>query len=160
MSQRRKAQILTVLVMAAALGVAAYRKGAIQVAWPVPARPVTPQDTIYSMFDAAREGNVRAYLAAHTGQMAAALEKSVAESGEAGFANYLKQTSAPVKGIALQDPQPLTDREVKVRVEYVFQDRNEVQFFYLEKSGDSWKVERVDSAERLRTLVPYGTPVK
>ena len=62
--------------------------------------------------------------------------------------------------MALQEPQALTDREVKVRVEYVYQDRNEVQQMYLEKSGNNWKITRVDSAERIKTLVPYGTPVR
>ncbi len=50
--------------------------------------------------------------------------------------------------------------EVKVKVEYVFQDRNEVQWMYLEKSGNSWRIARVDTAERIQTLVPYGTPVR
>jgi hypothetical protein len=112
------------------------------------------------MLDAARDGKVSDYLAAHTGQMEQSLRKAVAEATEDGFAKYLKETNAPIKGVALQDPQTLTDREVKVRVEYVFADRNEVQFMYLEKSGNTWKVARVDAAERIKTLVPYGTPVR
>ena len=110
--------------------------------------------------DAAREGKVNEYLNAHTGQMEQSLRKAVAESTEAGFSQYLKESNAPIKGIALQEPLALTDREVKVKVEYVFQDRNEVQWMYLEKSGNSWRIARVDTAERIQTLVPYGTPVR
>ncbi len=31
---------------------------------------------------------------------------------------------------------------------------------YLEKSGLVWKIARVDAAQRIKTLVPYGTPVQ
>jgi hypothetical protein len=58
------------------------------------------------------------------------------------------------------DPQTITDTEAKVRVEYVYQDRNEVQMMYLEKGSRGWKISRTDGDERVETLVPYGTPVK
>ncbi|MBI4910538.1 MAG: hypothetical protein HY820_43395 [Acidobacteria bacterium] len=168
MSKERKAQGITVLILAAALAFAAYRKGVFGSGFnlgslaprtTVKADP-TPQDVIYAMLDAARDGKVKDYLSHYTGQMATLLEKSIAESTQAGFEKYLKDTNAPIKGVALQEPQALTDREVKVRVEYVFQDRNEVQWMYLEKSGNTWKIARVDSSERIKTLVPYGTPVR
>jgi hypothetical protein len=92
--------------------------------------------------------------------METSLKQSIAEQGEVAFAKYLQETNAPIKGIAITEPQVLTDREVKARVEYVYQDRNEVQFFYLEKQGKLWKIARLDSAERVKTLVPYGTPVQ
>ena len=120
----------------------------------------SPQDAIYAMLDAARAGDVKAYLASYTGQMDAALRQSLAETTEAGFAKYLTDSNAAVKGIAISEPQPLTDREVKVRVEYVYQDRNEAQTMYLEKGASGWKIARVDGAERVKTLVPYGTPVQ
>jgi len=94
------------------------------------------------------------------GQMDAALKQSLAETTESGFAKYLTDSNAAVKGIAISEPQPLTDREVKVRVEYVYQDRNEAQTMYLEKGTSGWKIARVDGAERVKTLVPYGTPVQ
>ncbi|MBI3684127.1 MAG: hypothetical protein HY235_27455 [Acidobacteria bacterium] len=167
MTKQRQAQLITAGILAVALGAAVYRKGGFQALdfsrWMARASAksdATPQDAIYAMLDAARDGKAADYLAAHTGQMEASLRKAVAEATEAGFAKYLKETNAPIKGIALQEPQPLTDREVKVRVEYVYQDRNEVQWMYLEKVGSSWKIARVDGAERIKTLVPYGTPVR
>lgn len=167
MSRQQQAQILTAAVLAVALGIVAYRKSGAGIgdlsSWfarPAARAPMTPQDVIYSMLDAAREGNVPQYLAAYTGQMETALKKTVAESSEEAFAKYLRQTNEPIKGIALQEPEKLTDREVKVRVEYVFADRNEVQYMYLEKVGETWKIARVDATERIPTLVPYGTPVQ
>lgn len=170
MTKERKAQALTVVILGAVVAFAGYRNGVfgnltglnLSNLAPKPAVKAdpTPQDVIYAMLDAARDGKVNDYLSYYTGQMATLLDKSVAESTPAAFEKYLKETNAPIKGVALQEPQALTDREVKVRVEYVFQDRNEVQWMYLEKSGNSWKIARVDSSERIKTLVPYGTPVR
>ena len=110
------------------------------------------------MLDAARNGDVKRYMASYTGQMAQSLERARSESQD--FAAYLRDSNAPLKGIAVMDPQPQSEREVTVRVEYVYQDRNEAQFFYLEKMGSNWKIARVETAERVRTIVPYGTPVQ
>jgi hypothetical protein len=165
MSQQRKAQIVTIVILAAALGVALGRKNGwkLPASLPSPTRvaaEATPQDTIYAMLDAAREGSIKKYLASYTGQMEAALKQAISEQGDAAFTQYLKDSNAPIKGIAITEPQPLTDIEVKVRVEYVYQDRNEVQFMYLDKVAGAWKIARVDSTERIKTLVPYGTPVQ
>ena len=118
----------------------------------------TPQDAIYGMLDAARAGDVKRYLSSYAGQMEGALKQAAAESSD--FGKYLKDSNAAIKGIAVMEPQALSDREVKAHVEYVFQDRNEVQYMYLEKTPAGWKIARVDSAERVKTLVPYGTPVR
>ena len=163
MTRRKKAQLLTVAVLAAALAVVAVRRSGFN-----PRDLLTggrraeagPQDAVYAMLDAAREGNVRKYLAAHTGQMEAALRQMIAEKGEPAFAAYLQQFNAPIKGIAILEPQPLTDREVRLRVEYVYQDRNEAQTMYLEKTSGAWKIARVETTERVKTVIPYGTPVQ
>ena len=162
MTRQRKAQALTVVVLAVALAAVVIGRSGWRPALPsTAAKPdPTPQDAIYAMLDAAREGAVGKYLSAYTGQMETSLKQSIAEQTESGFARYLKETNAPIKGIAITEPQALTDREVKVRVEYVYQDRNEIQYVYLEKAGRDWKIARVDSAERIKTLVPYGTPVQ
>jgi hypothetical protein len=168
MTKQRSAQILTIALMAGvALFVVAKQSG-----WKPPASGAdilptvqpkpdpTPQDAIYAMLDAAREGDVGTYLGYYTGQMETSLKQAVAEQGESSFGNYLKETNAPIKGIAITEPQVITEREVKARVEYVYQDRNEIQFFYLEKQGKDWKIARLDTAERIKTLIPYGTPVQ
>ena len=164
MTKQRKAQILTLVLMAGALAFVLLRTSNTPVTDLIPSTQPkpdpTPQDAIYAMLDAARDGNITAYLAAYTGQMETSLKQSIAEQGESAFARYLKESNAPIKGIAITEPQVLTDREVKIRVEYVFQDRNEIQYYYLEKQGKDWKIARLDAAERIKTLVPYGTPVQ
>jgi len=159
-TRERKARIATVAVLAAALGgIAVYRSG-WSPARMAPKAELKPQDAVYAMLDAARAGDVNRYLAQYTGQMETSLRQAIAESGEAAFAKYLKDSNAAIKGVAIMEPQPLTEREVKLKVEYVYQDRNETQQLYVEKTPGGWRIARVDSAERVKTLVPYGTPVQ
>ncbi len=158
MKKERKAQIATLAVLLATLGVAVISKSG----WPLPSPKAgqNAQDTIYAMLDAARAGNVKAYLACYTGPLEAALRQSLRESTESGLAKYLRESNSSIKGIAVADPQTITDTTAKVRVEYVYEDRNEAQMLYLERSRNGWKISRVDSDEHVKTLIPYGTPVK
>jgi len=165
--KERKAQLVTAGVLAAVIaGVMIGRSGwrPRGIGYLLPSRVAraepTPQDVIYGMLDAARQGDVRKYLRAYTGQMEASLRQAIAESTEEGFAKYLRESNAAIKGIAITEPQPLTEREVRVRVEYVYQDRNEVQHMHLEKVAGDWRIARMEAAERIKTLVPYGTPVE
>ena len=160
MSKQRKAQILTILVLVAAIGVIAVRKAGLRasMAGLTQREDATAQDAIYAMLDAARAGDVKKYLSSYSGDMQQSLQRARSESPD--FAKYLRDSNANLKGIAVTEPQTLSDREVKARVEYVYQDRNEVQYLYLQKLGSAWKIYRVDAAERVKTLVPYGTPVQ
>jgi len=157
MSRDRKAQAATLVVLLLALGIGLARK----TGWHLPARTAqTPEDAIYAMLDAARSGDVRAFLASYTGPMEAALRQTLAETTEPGFAVYLRDSHAAIKGVAVSDPQRVTDQEMSVRVEYIYQDRNEAQMMYLEKGPDGWRISRADSDQRVKTLIPFGTPVR
>jgi hypothetical protein len=156
MTRERKASIVTILVLATAIGVVILRKTDVgnSFAAVVQRTEPTPQDAVYAMLDAAKAGDVAKYLASHTGQMEQSLRRAISESTD--FAQYLRKSDAGIKGIALTEPEVLSAQEVKLRVEYVFQDRNEIQFLYLHKTEAGWKISQVDSAERIQTLVPYG----
>ena len=154
----KRSHIATVAVLLAVLSVSLIRRTGWRV--PEPSAGKDPQDTIYSVLNAARAGDARAYLANYTGPAEAALRETLAESSESGFVKYLKDSSSSLKGVAVSEPQTITDVEARVRVEYVYQDRNEVQMMYLEKGPRGWKIFRMDGDERVETLVPYGTPVK
>src|ERR1700680_680008 len=157
MKKDSKARMVTVAVVLALLAALAAGK----MGWVLHEAKASqdPQDTIYAMLNAARSGDVKTYLAEFTGQMEASLRQSLAETTESGFAKYLRDSNAAIKGVAVSDPQKVTDLEAKVRVEYVYQDRNEAQTIYLEKGPKGWKIARADSDERVKTLIPYGTPV-
>src|SRR5690242_13605963 len=95
MTQARKVQSITLMVLAGALAIAVAQREATR------GNPTTPQDTIYRMLDAAKNGNVPAYLASYTGPLEQSLEASVRESTEPRFAAYLKDSNAAIKGVAL-----------------------------------------------------------
>ena len=160
LTKQRQAQIVTIALLLAVIGIVIVRKTGLRASIPqiTQRSEPTPQDTIYAMLDAARAGDVKKYLTNYTGQMELSLKQAISESAD--FSKYLKDSNAAIKGIAVQEPQMLSDREAKARVEYVYQDRNEAQFMYLEKTQGGWKIARVDSSERVKTLIPYGTPVQ
>lgn len=155
MTKERRATWMTVAVLAGAFAMVLVQRSG----WgpsPAPtAKPdPTPQQTIYSMLDAARSGDASAYLANFTPAM------QVAVGVESSLARDLRESSAAIKGVALTEPQAISEREVKLRVEYVFQDRNEARIMYLERSASGWKIARINPAELVQTPVPYGAPVK
>lgn len=168
MTRERKAQIATVAILLGALGFVAMKRGGWQasaatfsnlVASRAPSG-ATPQDTVYRMMDAARDGDVRGYLGCYTGQMETTLGQIVKEKGEAALASYIRDFNASVKGVAIQEPQTTGDLEVRVRVEFVYRDRNEAQIYYLKQGGGTWKISRQENTEGVKTLVPYGTTVE
>ena len=119
----------------------------------------SPEDRIFLMLDIARAGNVKAYLDCFSGPLHEQLAETIKENTEAQFKAYLISQNAAFHGVAVS----LTDRpnssEARVRVEYVYSDRNEVQDVYLKQEGNTWKIVQVAGAEQIRTLIPYGTAV-
>jgi hypothetical protein len=159
MNKKRTAGIVTAVIMTSLAALVVARQTGFRIQ-PQTAADVTPQTTIFSALEAARAGDARAYLDQYAGPMEASLKQMIAEKTETGFSAYLRTLSAEIKGLAVSEPEPVLNRRVSVRVEYVYQDRNEAQTMLLEKTGNRWKITRVEGAERVKTLVPYGTPVE
>jgi len=158
-----KAQLATVVILLFVLAIVAVKRGSWQAraaSLTRSAPAVTPQDTVYRMMDAARDGDVRKYLDCYTGSMQTNLRQIVAEKGEAALASYIRKFNSAVKGVAIQEPQGAHGTDVKLRVEFVYQDRNEVQTYYLEHAGTDWRIARQENSEGVKTLVPYGTRVE
>src|SRR5579863_5230057 len=130
MTRERKTHLATMAVLILALGVALGQRNGWRWGGTVSNPPSSPQDAIYGMLDAARAGNVAAYLASYTGPMRASLEESVRESTNPAFASYLRDSNIAIKGVAVHEPQMIGEREATAQVEYVYQDRNEVQIMH------------------------------
>ena len=160
MNRRLKAQILTVLILLSGLAIAVLRKPSVVTIARLTAQvsDPTPQDAIYAMLDAARAGDVERYMSMYIDPIQTSLRQAMLESKD--FAKYLRDSNSGVKGVAVNEPEALPDGRVKARVEYVYEDRNEIQSMYLEKTRQGWKIANVDSTDRVKTLVPYGTPVQ
>lgn len=122
-----------------------------------------PEETIWRMSDATREGNARAYLDCFSGQLQQNLGQTAAEMGEARFSEYLKQLNREVTGIAVSSLEPSFvqsgAQEAERRVEFVFRGKSEMQKHHFKLVNSKWRIDRVDDAEQLKVLIPYGTPV-
>ncbi|MFN0167083.1 MAG: DUF4878 domain-containing protein [Bryobacteraceae bacterium] len=159
MKRDQTAKLLTLVLMLLGLALILVRQKNV-LAPQVTPQARTPQDAVYAMLDAARAGNVRSYRESFTGSQAKAVSQALGESTEEQFAAYLKRSHADIKGIAMMEPRSVNEQEVRVRVEYVFADRNEAQEMVLVKADGRWKIASIAGAERVPTTVPYGTPVR
>jgi hypothetical protein len=118
----------------------------------------SPQEAIYTMIDAERAGNTKAYLDAFTGSMRDELLQVVKENSEAKFASYLSQ-NATFQGVAVTITDQPSPVEAQARVDYVYGDRNEIQNLYLRREGKQWKILKVAGAEQLKSPFPFGSGV-
>jgi hypothetical protein len=158
MTNKAGLNILTCTLIVTLLGVFVYKQ---RMAMPQKQNPEenAPESAIWRMLEASRTPDVERYLNCYTGETAALLQKNVQEMGAAGFRKYLSNSMQQVKGITVFPPEKSSADERRVSVEYIYDDRNEVQQYYLRQVGKKWKIFRIESAERVKTLVPYGAPV-
>jgi hypothetical protein len=120
-------------------------------------QPDKPEEIVYAMFDAAKTGQIRKYLNCFAPELRKELDQRRRDQGNGAFKRYLVERSQPVKGIALSEKQ-LGKESGTVQVEWVYQDRNEVQTVSLRKIGRDWKIAALTEGQRQEQLVPYGTP--
>lgn len=116
-----------------------------------------PEDGIYAMFDAARMGDAQAYLDCFTGPLREQLGATARDESAGKFKTYLISQNSAVQGMAVTIIDRPSGDEARARVEYVYTDHNEVQNVVLRREGTRWKIVRMDSAEPVQPLVPYGT---
>lgn len=121
--------------------------------------PVTPEDVIWRMSDAAREGSVNAYLDCFDGALKNNLQRTVAEMGEAQFSQYLKRLNGEMTGIAVSDFEQVSENEATLRVEFVFRGKNEAQKHHFKLVNGVWRIDKLDGAEQIKSLTPYGSSV-
>ena len=124
-----------------------------------PPKAATPEDTVYGMLDAARAGDTAVYVDTFSGPLEQQIQQVIRESGKKQFAAYLTAQSSSFQSVALSVADQPSDLEARLRVEYVYANRNEVQTFHLKKSGGRWKIIGISGTEQIKTLIPYGTAV-
>jgi hypothetical protein len=119
----------------------------------------TPEDTVYEMLDAAHAGDTAVYVDTFSGPLQQQIQQVIRESGKTQFATYLTAQSSSFQSVALSVAEEPNDAEARLRVEYVYANRNEVQTFHLKKSRGSWKITGISGTDQIKTLIPYGTAV-
>ncbi|MCI0524875.1 MAG: hypothetical protein L0Y75_06385 [Acidobacteria bacterium] len=154
MKQRLPA-IITVLLIISAIAFFAKRDRTTSTS----KAPVTPEDVVWRMSDAARAGDVNAYLECFGGALKSNLQRTVAEMGEAQFSQYLKRLNGEMTGIAVSDFEQVSQNEAALRVEFVFRSKNEAQKHHFRLINGAWKIEKLDGAEQIKSLTPYGSDV-
>jgi hypothetical protein len=154
MKQRLPA-IITLLLIAGAIAFFARRNQTTSTSEAV----ATPEDVVWRMSDASREGDVQAYLDCFSGALRQNLQKTISDMGEAQFSQYLKRLNGEMTGIAVSDLVLINESEATLRVEFVFRGRNEAQKHHFKLVNGAWKIEKLDGAEQIKPLVPYGSDV-
>jgi hypothetical protein len=156
----RLSLLVTIVLIACALGVLAERERLALFRTNEDGRP-GPEEVIWRMTDAAREGNAQAYLACFTGNLEQLLRRAASEMGEAKYREHLKDLNAEVTGIAVSGFEETPGQMAgQVRVEFIYRGKKESQQTYVRLVDGQWRIERVDHGQRLNVLVPYGTSVK
>ncbi|MGH9628990.1 MAG: hypothetical protein ACRD7E_11750, partial [Bryobacteraceae bacterium] len=160
--RNRKATVLTALMLSCVAAGVLWREGVFgQIAPPeTSAAANQPQDTVYAMLDSIRDGDLSVYFDCYTGSLAASLKQTAAEMTDARFLEALRQRNAVLKGVTVMEPELISDREARAKVEYIYAERNESQIFFFERLDNRWRITRVDGAHQMETVVPYGTPVE
>ena len=121
--------------------------------------PDEPESAIWLMLEKSKAGDVEGYLDCFTGQTRAQLETTAQGMSLPKFSDYLKESVAPVKGVAIYDVQRPNEVLTTLVVEYVYQDQNERQQMSLKKERSRWRIEKAEASQRIQPLIPYGKPV-
>ena len=111
------------------------------------------------MLDSARAGDAQGYLDCFSGKMRDQLLQVVKETSSSKFSKYLVDQNSAFTGVALTVKNSPDPEIARVRVEYVYGERNEAQDLYLRKEDGAWKIFKVAGSEQIKTLIPYGTAV-
>jgi hypothetical protein len=156
--KKRWPAIITVALLVAAFIALSQRERLAGMKWGQ-AKAATPEDMIWQMSDAARTGNVAAYLDCYSGALRRNLEKTATEMGEARFSKYLKQLNNEITGIAVSDLAQANAQEAELRVEFVFRGQTQAQSHHFRLVGGKWKIDAVETAGRVKVLIPDGTGV-
>jgi hypothetical protein len=119
----------------------------------------TPEDTVYGMLDAARAGDAAQYVDTFGGPLHQQILQVMRESGKSQFATYLATQSGSFQSVAVSVADQASDVEARLRVEYVYKNRNEVQTFHLKKDSGRWSIIGISGTDQIKTLIPYGTSV-
>jgi hypothetical protein len=121
----------------------------------------TPEECIERMFDAAKRGDVAAYLDCFTGPERERLERELAGQPEESFARSLVEAVKSLKGRAIfeTDTGESGDPRTLLSVDRVYASRTERQTYHLVPDSDAWRIYSVETATAFQPYKPYGTPV-
>jgi len=110
----------------------------------------TPENTVYSMLNASRDGNLEAYFQCYAGEMETSLRGTAAARTESVFGKALQDSARSIRRVIVAEPQRVSDNEARVRVEYIYADHQDANIMYLDLEPGGWKIVRVEAAGAVR----------
>jgi hypothetical protein len=150
--KERIATGLTVLVIA---GILAY---ALIVRPGGDSEADSPDAAVSRMHEAAKRGDIVAYLDCFTGRLRDRMEQAREDMGDDRFRRHLQETAAQVKGIAVSDQEERRGK-ARMRVEFVHAEFHEAQWISVRVERGQWRIYAMGESERVIPPVKYGTPV-
>jgi hypothetical protein len=112
------------------------------------------------MFEAARAGDVDAYLDCFTGPQRTRIQRKLAGQSREAFAQSLADAVRDLKGHVTPQSAPQGDADrVELAVERIYQNRNERQSYSLVRQSGVWRISDVQAAVSFQPPVAYGAPV-
>ena len=156
--KKRLPAIVTLLLIGSALVVLTQRQRFS--GWQSQRETATPEDIVWRMSDATREGDVQAYLDCFSGALKQNLQRTADDMGESQFGQYLKSLNSELTGIAVSDLEQPDGQTATLKVEFVFRGKNEAQKYNFTLFAGGWKITKVDGSEQIKTLIPYGTDAR
>ena len=114
------------------------------------------EEFLRNTLDAARKGDVAAYLSSFGGALRQRLQQDVKQRGDLAFAADLQRAARARKGHALYAPEPDGPEAYVITVESVYADRNERQAYRLELSAGKWLITAVEPARGHTPSTKYG----
>ena len=121
----------------------------------------TPEDCIQQMFEAARLGDIDAYLNCFTGPQRKQIERRLADQPRETFAQSLIDAVQDLKGraIAQTSEQREGANRVELSVDRVYENGYERQSYQLVREAGAWRIDEVAPAVPYQPDIPYGAPV-
>jgi hypothetical protein len=157
--KRTLAAIITILVLGLALWFGRGRPAASPS--PATSGAATPEACIERMFDAAKQGDVAAYLNCFTGPERQRLQRDLAGQPQEAFRQSLVDAVATLKGRAVFASSPVGDpsQPVIYTVDRVYDNRTERQTYELVCEAGTWRIRDMQAANAFQPDKAYGTPV-
>ena len=90
------------------------------------------------------------------------MTRTRAERGDAYLRDYLARLAGPIQGLAadLTRKEPVGPDTIRLPIQFIYRDRNEMQLFTLRREGERWRIIAIENVRSAPTLIPYGTPMQ
>jgi hypothetical protein len=163
-SKRLVAGLLTLLLVAALLWTGTQVGRPATPSSPTAVTPAFANDepglgataALRAALEAARAGDVAAYLSSFGGALRRRLEDQAQARGDSALADDLKRAALARKGHALYAPEADGPEAYVIMVESVYADRNERQAYRMERTSGTWLITAVETARGRTPRNKYG----